>query len=102
MILFLARLCPQSRRRLGSLLMPSDNARLAELRQLDAAQRRFDPSVSRCVEPIHRLATASQIVGAVIGERIGDGVGTIERREITGLFPGLLIEPSSCALLRLC
>jgi hypothetical protein len=92
-----AGLAAQPRRRFGDLLMPADDVRFGQLRQLDRAQFRGDPCRSRPIEPIGCLATAPQIVGAIVGERVRDGIGAIERGEIAGLLACFATEPSARA-----
>src|SRR5262249_26791237 len=99
MLLRAAGLGAQPRWRLGDFLMPRHNASFVELGQLKFAELRCDPCFCRPIKPINRLAAPAQIIGPVIGERIGDGIRPTGWGEVPSLFPGLVIEPCARALL---
>jgi hypothetical protein len=101
MLLRRAGLSAQPRRGVGDLLMPLDDPPVAQLGERDCAEVRRDPCRGRSIEPIDRFAAAAQIVGTIVGERVGDGVGAIERHEIAGVFPRLAGKPVARPLLRL-
>src|SRR6267154_3589926 len=92
----------QPRGGLGDLLMPSDDFSLCQPVEHDGADFGLDPRSSGPIEAINRLTTAALVVGAVIGERVGDGVGTIKRHEIAGCLSCLALKPPARPQLRLC
>ena len=68
---------------------------LGQLRNFESAEFRHNPRGGGPIEAINRFATAPEIIGSVFGERIGNGVGAIERRELACLFLSFPVEPRS-------
>jgi hypothetical protein len=90
MLLFRAGFGPQARWCFGNRLMPCDDPYLAQPHQLDSAQSGCDPGGGGPGEAICRLAAAALIVGAIVGESIGDGIGMVKRNEAAALLTQLL------------
>jgi hypothetical protein len=93
MFLHLARSRSQPRRGLGDLLVPPLDTSLGELRDLDGAEPGLDPRSYDGLNPIRRFPTSALVVGEIIGNRVLDRVGAVERDEATGLFGRLRAEP---------
>src|SRR6266567_2405269 len=89
-------------RRLGDLLMPSDDPHLCQPVEWHGAEFRDNPGRCGPIKAINRLATAALVIGAIISQCVGDGVGTVVRHETDGCFARLALEPRARPLLRMC
>src|SRR5271154_5165525 len=81
--------------------MPADNPPLGQLIERPRSKLRPAPCGCRSVEAIGRLAAAALVIGTIVDEGVGDGVGAIERHEIASLLPRLALKPSARPFLRL-
>ena len=79
-----------------------DDLSLCQPVEHDRAKLGLDPGRSGPIEAVPGLTTAAPVIGAVVGERVGDGVGMVKRHKITGRLPRLAVKPPARPLLRLC